>query len=84
VVAVTGVIDRAQAWHRALPWVQGVAGVTEIMVRHRVVPREPGALRRDLSKLGGGVLAIILNLAQRQKGRKWYRKARHLTTLHTP
>jgi hypothetical protein len=69
VVAVTGVIGRAQERHRAIPWVQGVAGVTEIVVRHRVVPREPGALRCALSTLGGGVLLILFNLVQRRKGR---------------
>jgi hypothetical protein len=69
VVAVTGVLDRAQERHRAIPWVLGVAGVTEIMVRHRVVPREPGALRGDLSNIRGGVLPILINLVQRQKER---------------
>jgi hypothetical protein len=69
VVAVTGVLDRAQARHRAIPWVLGVAGVTEIMARHRVVPREPGALRDDPLNIRGGVLPILINLVQRQKER---------------
>lgn len=39
------------------------------MVRHLVVHREPNALLHDLSKIGGCVLAIILNLVQRQRER---------------
>jgi hypothetical protein len=64
VVAVTGVLDRAQARHRAIPWVLGVAGVTEIMARHRVVPREPGALRDDPLNIRGGVPPILLTLVR--------------------
>jgi hypothetical protein len=46
-----------------------VAGVRESIVRHLVVQREPSALLCDLSKIGGCVLAIILNLVQHQKER---------------
>ena len=68
-VAVPGIIERAEARHWAIPWVQGVAGVTEIVGRQRVIPREPGALRCALSKLGGGVPPVLFNLVQRRKGR---------------
>jgi hypothetical protein len=67
VVGLPGVIDREQERHRAIPLVQGVAGVTGIIVRHLVGHREPRALLRDLSNIGGWVLAIIFNLVQRQR-----------------
>jgi hypothetical protein len=70
VVAVTGVIDRVQARHRAVPRVQGVAGVTEIMVRHWVEAHEPGALRDDLLNIRGGVLPILLTLVRRHRESK--------------
>jgi hypothetical protein len=70
VVGLTGVIDREQARHRAVPSVQGVAGGAEIVVRHLVVPHEPGALRDDLFNIQGAVLPIILTLVRRQRERK--------------
>lgn len=68
-VGLRGFVDREQERRRAIQLVHAVAGAREIMVRPLVEHREPSALRRDLSKLGGCVLAIILNLVQRQKER---------------
>jgi hypothetical protein len=83
VVAVTGFIDREQERHRAIPWLQGVAGVTETVVRTLVVQRWPSALSRDLSILGGCVLAII-SLAQRQKRKEVMESERNIRLAYTP
>jgi hypothetical protein len=68
-VGLTGFVDREPERHRAIQLVQAVAGVREIMVRYLVVHREPSALSRDLSKIGGCVLAVIFKLVQHQKER---------------